>query len=109
MTIKGKIVCLLSTYEAYAHTYSDVNERIKFNYDGAIWDICKDDLEKIEKIIKDLEVLEILNENIPNLHYIYSSKDYEKYKIICEKHEVDIDVYEEDYNKIKEWLDEKNV
>lgn len=59
---------------------------------------------ELELIKKDLEILEILRENTPNLHYILGSNNYEEYKIICDKHDAETDVDEKDYEKIKEWV-----
>lgn len=96
MTSKEKTIRKIESFKIL------IKEAIKQYGRVDLW--TKLELEYYEEVLNDLEVLEILRENTPNLHYILGSNNYEEYKIICDKHDAETDVDEKDYKKIKEWV-----
>ena len=63
------------------------------------------DSQTICNLEKDLEVLKILKNNEVSISYIEQSKSYDDYISSCDYFRNLSYITEEEYNKIKEWLE----
>ena len=111
MTNKEALQLIIDTFNQYANKPDDIGLFFKF---CEAHEQLEKDLEELEQyrkvmckpvldLMRDLEILEILKKHL----YYEDTTDLETSVISKENYNITIfkALYEEDFNKIKEWLD----